>query len=119
MLVAAMSRMMMTRRGIIQWMRRRCATPRGNRLRASHMQRRLAGYLGAEPKTNTAMTASFLRHRAQRVALGMITRPAAWTAGHSGGGNCDDTHVFILAAGCAATGSIRVSGGIQIRTLNS
>jgi hypothetical protein len=36
------------------------------------MQRRLAGYLGAETKANAAVTASFVRHRAHGVALGVI-----------------------------------------------
>src|SRR5208337_339948 len=118
-LVALMTRDMMTRCGIMYRMRRRRAISRGNALRASQVQRRLAGYLGAETKTNAAVTASFVRHRAQRVALGMIAGSAAWTASHSRSGNSDNTHDFILAVRSAATRSPVSKFKLELLTLCS
>ena len=69
---------------------------RGDRLRASQMKRRLAGYLGSETKTATAVMALIVGHRAKRVAFGMVARTAAWSPGHSGSWNNDDAHGFIL-----------------------
>lgn len=97
-LVAAMTRELMTHRRIIDRMRSRCATLRGDALRAPQMQRRFAGYLGAETKADAAVTASFFRKRAQRVALGMTAGSAARTTAHSGSGNRYDAHRFILSA---------------------
>jgi hypothetical protein len=56
----------------MDWMCCRCAISPGDRLRASQMQGRLAGYLGAETKSDAAVTTSFVRHRAHRMASGMI-----------------------------------------------
>jgi hypothetical protein len=66
------------------------------------MQRRFARYFGAETKSDAAVTASFVRHRAHGVTLGVIAGSAAWTPGYSGSGNNDDAHVFILAVSSAA-----------------
>jgi hypothetical protein len=103
--VAVMAGLMMSRgrRGSIDWMRGRCAAVGRDGLRASQMQGRLAGNSGAETKTTAAMAASFFCHRAQGMALGMIAGPAARTASHSGGGNCDYTHIFILAVSAATS----------------
>jgi hypothetical protein len=103
--VAAMIRRLMTRRGIVYRVCSRCTVSRGDALGASQMLWRLAGYPGSETKTAPAVIAPFLRHRAQRVALGMIAGSAAWTARHSGGWNCHDAHRFILAVFSAATGT--------------
>jgi hypothetical protein len=92
-----MIRVRMTRRGIMDRMRGRCAISRGDGLRASQMERRFAGYFGAETKPDSAVTASFVGHRAHCVALGMIAGSAAWTTGQSGAGNRDDAHSFNLA----------------------
>src|SRR5208282_5240261 len=60
------------------------------------MQRRLAGYFGAETKTPAAVNTSLLRHRSQRVALRVIAGSAAWATGHPRRGNSDDAHGLIL-----------------------
>jgi hypothetical protein len=57
---------------IMDWMRCRCAISGRDILRASHMQGRLARYFGAETKSDAAMMASFIRHRAHGVTLGVI-----------------------------------------------
>ena len=101
-LVAALIRDVLSRGRIMDRMCRRCAIPRGDTLCASQMHRRFAGYLGAETKSDAAVTASFVRHRAHRVALGVIAGSAAWTPGNTGSGNNDDAHVFILAVSSAA-----------------
>ena len=72
------------------------------------MHRRLAGYFGAETETEAAVKALLLRHRAQRVALGMIAGSTTWATGHSRGKNSDDAHGFILAVGSSAIGRIQV-----------
>jgi hypothetical protein len=95
-LVAALTRDVLSRSRIMDWMGYRCAISRGDGLRASHMKRRLSRYLGAETKSDPAVTTSFVRHRAHGVALGVIAGSAARTPGYSGSGNNDDTHVFIL-----------------------
>jgi len=92
-----MAHRMAARRRIVQWMRRRCACLRGDRLRASQMQRGLAGDPGPETKTTVAVMAPIFRHRAQRVALRVVAGPAAWAAGKSRGWNYDNAHRFILA----------------------
>jgi hypothetical protein len=73
------------------------------------MQRRLAGYFAAETKTTATVMAFVFRHRAQRVALGMIAGTAAWAPGSSGSGNTDDAHGFILAVSCAIIRKIPTS----------
>ena len=98
MLVAALTRDVRSSSWIMDWMCCRCSISRGDRLSASQMQRRLAGYLGAETKSDTAMTAAFVRHRAHGVTFRVIAGPAAWTPGYAGSGNYDDAHIFILAA---------------------
>ena len=102
MLVAAVTRDVRSRSWIVDWMRCRCAISRGDRLRASHVHRRFAGYFGSKTKTAAAVMAFFVRHRAHRVALGVIAGPAAWTPGDAGSGNDDNAHVFILAVSSAA-----------------
>ena len=72
MLVAALIRDVLRPSRIMDRMRCRCAIPRGDTLRASQMQRRLARYLGAETKSDPAVTASVVRHRAHGVTLRMI-----------------------------------------------
>jgi hypothetical protein len=69
------------------------------------MHPRLAGYFGPETKTATTVMALLVSHRAHRVTLGMIAGPAARAPGHSGSGNNDDAHGFILAFSYAATRS--------------
>jgi hypothetical protein len=96
-LVAALTRDILSRSWIMDWMCRRCAISRGDRLRASHVHRRFACYFGSKTKTAAAVMAFFIRHRAHGVTLGMIAGPAAWTPGYAGSGNNDDAHVFILA----------------------
>ena len=103
MLVAAMTRDVLPRSRIVDWMCSRCAISRGDRLRASQMQWRLAGYFGSETKSDAAMTASIVRHRTHGVTLGVIAGPAAWTPGYAGSWNYNDAHVFILAVSSAAT----------------
>ena len=66
------------------------------------MHRRLAGYFGAEAETDAAMNAPLLRHRSQRVALGMIAGSTTGTTGHSWGRNSADAHGLILAV-CSRT----------------
>ena len=114
-----MTRELIAHCGIIDWMGSRCAALRGDGLRAPQMQRRLAGYFGAEAKADAAVMASLLRHRAQRVTLGMTARPAAWTTGHSRSGDSGETHDFILAVCFAATGSILMSLKLRIRVSSS
>jgi hypothetical protein len=114
--VAALSRGAMRRSWIMDRMGCRCAIACGDRLRASYMQRRLTGYLGAKAKSYTAVTASFVRHRAHGVALGVIAGSAAWTPGYSGSGNNDDTHVFTLDVSSAATRNSNLPS--KIRTTN-
>src|ERR1700691_6582875 len=97
-------------------MRRRSAASGGNRLRASQMHRRFARYPGSETKTDAAVMASLVGHRAQRVALGMIAGSAAGPPGRSGGGNNYDAHGFILAVSSAVPTRPRVR--LQIRTSN-
>ena len=93
---------MMAGSRIVDWMRSGCAISRGDALRATQMQWRLARYPGAETEPTAAVMASILRHRAQRVALGMIAGSAAWTPGRAGGRYHDDAHGFILAVSSAA-----------------
>jgi hypothetical protein len=97
MLVAAMTQDLMICRRIVNRMCRRRTIARGNALRASQMQRRFPGYSAAKTKTATTVIAALLGHRAHRVALGMIARSSAGTAGRSGCGNRYDAHAFILA----------------------
>jgi hypothetical protein len=101
-LVAAMTRDILSRSWIMDWMCCRCAISRGDRLSASHVHRRFAGYLGSKTKTAAAVMAFFVRHRAHGVTLGVIAGPSAWTPGYAGSGNYDDAHVFILADSSAA-----------------
>jgi hypothetical protein len=90
----------------MDWMCCRCAISGRDILRASQMQGRLARYFGAETKSDAAMMASFIRHRAHGVTLGVIAGSAAWSPGISGSGNNDDAHVFILAVSSAALRNI-------------
>ena len=101
--------MEMGRCGIIDRMRSRCAASRRNGLRASQMQRRLAGYFRAETETQPAVSAPLLRHRSQRVALAMIAGSTTWPAGHSRGWNSDDAHSLILEVCSAAIASSQLS----------
>src|ERR1700686_2482073 len=98
-----MSRGVVRRSRIVNGMRCRCAISRRDALRTSHMHRRFAGYFGSETKTAATVMALVVRHRAHRVTLGMIAGPAARAPGHSGSGNNDDAHGFILAFSYAAT----------------
>ena len=94
-LVAAMTRHgRMARSRIVNRMRCRRASLRCDVLRAPQMHRRFTGNFGSEAETNAAVIATFVGHRAHRVALGMIAGSSAWTASVSGSGNCDDAHVF-------------------------
>jgi hypothetical protein len=94
-LVAVMSRRgRMARSRIVNRMRCRRASLRCDILRAPQMHRRFTGNSGSETETNAAVIATFIRHRAHRVALGMIAGSSAWTAGRSGSGNHYDAHVF-------------------------
>ena len=104
-----MSRNMLAGGGIMYRMRRRCAIPRGDALRTSHMHRRLAGYFGAETKPAAAVMAFFVGHRAHSVALGMIAGSAAWSPGGPGSGNNDNAHGFILAVSSAESRNIPTS----------
>jgi hypothetical protein len=56
----------------MDWMCCRCAISGRDILRASQMQGRLARYFGAETKSDAAMMAPFIRHRAHGVTLGVI-----------------------------------------------
>ena len=100
--VAAMTRVVLSGSRIMDWMGCRCAISRRDRLRASHVHRRLAGYLGAKTESASAVMALIVGHRTERMALGMIAGSAAWSPGHSGSGNNHNTHGFILAVSSAA-----------------
>jgi len=118
-LVAVMARDAVGRGRIMDRMSSRCAISRGDRLSASQMQRRLTGYPGAETKPDATVMASLFRHRAQRMALGMIAGSAAWTPGRSGSGNTDDAHGFILAVSSAEIRNIPTSRlTVHIRASN-
>ena len=103
---------------IVNRMRCRRAGLRCNVLRAPQMHRRFTGNFGSETEANAAVIATFIRHRAHRVALRMIAGSSAWTASRSGSGNHYDAHVFTLAVCSAPTWSISASVEIQIRTPN-
>jgi len=85
---------MMAGSRIVDWMRSGCAISRGDALRATQMQWRLARYPGTETEPTAAVMASILRHRAQRVALCMIAGSAAWAPGRAGSWNDNDAHGF-------------------------
>jgi hypothetical protein len=121
-LVAVMTYDVVTGRGIMDRMRSRCTACRGDALRASHMQRRLADNLGAKTKTSSAVMAFVVGHRAQRVALGMIAGSTARSPGHSGRWNNDDAHGFILAVCSAVARSSPASrpfSKLELLTLSS
>jgi len=55
---------LMTRSGFVYRMRCSRSGSRGNRLSTSQMHRRLARYLRSETKTDAAVVASLISHRA-------------------------------------------------------
>jgi hypothetical protein len=83
------------------------------------MHRRFTGNFGSEAEANAAVIATFVRHRAHRVALGMIAGSSAWTTSVSGSGNRDDAHVFNpRSLFCANLEHLDLPSRIQIRTPN-
>jgi hypothetical protein len=96
-----MTRDIRSRSWIMDWMCGRRAISRCDRLRASHVHRRFAGYFGSKTKTAAAVMAFFVGHRAHGVTLGVIAGPSARPPGNAGSGNDDDAHVFILAVSSA------------------
>ena len=70
---------------------------RRDRLRASHMHGWVAGDLATESQNASAMMASLVSDRAERMALVMVARTAARSVRSSGRWNSDDAHYVILS----------------------